>query len=125
LAITPLQPEGRQLIQTYGGGAFTIAGVRHSGSVLVFPAETRPWPVTAFTEITAEMLQPVVDAGAEVEFLIVGAGLAAARLPDPLRDAFRNVGVTVEVMDTGAAARTFNVLMMEDRRLAAALIAVP
>ena len=122
--ITPLLPEGRQLIQTYGGGAFTIAGVRHSGSVLVFPAETRPWPVAAFGDITAEGLQPVAEAGAQVEFLIIGAGAAAARLPDPVRDAFREVGVTIEVMDTGAAARTFNVLMLEDRRLAAALIAI-
>lgn len=122
--ITPLVPKGRQMIQTYGAGAFTIAGVRHAGSVLVFPARTEPWPVAEASRIAFADLQAVVDAGAEVEFLLVGTGTSPAALPAAVSAALRAAGIAVEVMDTGAACRTFNVLLAEDRRLAAALIAI-
>lgn len=122
--ITPLVPKGRQPIQSYGGGAFTIAGRRHTGSVLVFPDRSEPWPVAAFAEVTVENLSPAFAASAEFEFLIIGAGVDPATADPALRAALRESGITLEVMDTGAACRTFNVLLAEDRRLAAALIAV-
>jgi len=122
--ITPLVSKGGQLIQSYGGGAFSIAGERYTGSVLVFPDRTEPWPVTAFTDVTAETLAAAVAAAAEFEFLIIGAGKDSAHADPMLRAYLRDAGISLEVMDTGAACRTFNVLLAEDRQIAAALIAI-
>ena len=122
--ITPLVPKGRQVIQTYGGGAFTIAGVRHGGSVLVFPARTEAWPVADMARLEPGDLRAVADAGPDVDLLLLGAGQGPAALPAAVAEAMRAAGVAVEVMDTGAACRTFNVLLAENRRLAAALIAI-
>jgi uncharacterized protein len=122
--ITPLIPEGRQVIQSYGGGGFRISGVDHRGSVIVFPTRTVAWNATALAEATADNLAPVTAPGADVTLLLVGAGRAPPGLLAPdLRKTLREAGIVAEVMDTGAACRTFNVLMAEERRVAAALIA--
>jgi len=124
--ISPLIPEGRQVIQSYGGGGFRISGVDHRGAVLVFPTRTVPWNVAALAEATADNLAPVTAPDAHVTLLLMGAGRAPPGVLMPeLRKALREAGVVAEVMDTGAACRTFNVLMAEERRVAAALIAVP
>lgn len=117
--------EGPQVINAYGDGGFRIGGVRHEGSVLVFPAVTLAWDVTRFEDVTARSLAPVVAREPAVEILLLGCGAAIRLVPAGLRDALRRDGVVVEAMDTGAAARTFNVLFAEERRVAAALIAVP
>ncbi|MBM3485176.1 MAG: hypothetical protein FJX67_00870 [Alphaproteobacteria bacterium] len=122
--ITPLVPEGRQVIQSYGGGGFRIAGTSHAGSVLVLPDRTRAWPVTAMAELTFETLAPVWETGAAVSVLLIGTGPRAAFLPAALRAALKDRGIVADVMATGAACRTFNVLLAEDRRVAAALMAV-
>ena len=123
--ISPLIPEGRQVIQSYGGGGFRISGVAHRGSVIVFPTHTVPWNVAALGEATGVNLAPVTAPEARVALLLVGAGRVSPGVLVPeLRKALREAGVVAEVMDTGAACRTFNVLMAEERRVAAALIAV-
>ena len=122
--ITPLVPEGRQVIQSYGGGGFRIAGASHIGSVLVLPGRTRAWPVTAMAELMVETLAPLWEEGAAVEVLLIGTGPRTVLLPPPLRAALKERGIVTDVMATGAACRTFNVLLAEDRRVAAALMAV-
>ncbi|MEX0810341.1 MAG: Mth938-like domain-containing protein [Dongiaceae bacterium] len=124
--ITPLVPEGRQIIESYGSGRFRIAGQIHQGSVLVFPERTEAWSVSAPQNVTVETLAAVVAAGraGEVELLLLGCGPRLTQVAPALRAALRAAGVGVEPMDTGAACRTFNVLMAEGRRVAAALIAV-
>lgn len=124
--VTPLIPAGRQIIETYGDGRFRIANTLHEGSVLVFPGQTLAWPVTDMASLTAASLSAVSDAAkkGEVELLLVGCGARMAMIPRDLRASLRAEGVVLEPMDTGAAARTFNVLMAEGRRVAAALIAV-
>jgi len=122
--ITPILLQGRQLIEGYGGGRFRVAGTAYDGSVLVFADATMPWPVTDFDDITAEVLAPVVDRAAEIDILIVGCG---ARFRAPDRALFQHLadsGIALEMMDTGAACRTFNLLLSDDRLVAAALIAV-
>jgi len=122
--ISPLIPQGRQVIQSYGGGGFRISGVDHRGSVIVFPTRTIPWHASVLAEATAENLAAVTAADAEVTLLLVGGGAAPAGMLAPgLRKSLRDAGIVSEVMDTGAACRTFNVLMAEERRVAAALIA--
>jgi uncharacterized protein len=120
--VTPDLPQGKQIVQSYGDGRFTISGQSYEGSVLVFPDRVVSWPVTSFEEITPESLQPVTDA--DVGVLLLGCGQRMQLVTKALRDPVREAGVVIEPMDTGAAARTFNVLLMEERRVAAALLAV-
>ncbi len=124
--ITPLVPEGRQIIEGYGNGGFRIGGTVHAGSILVFPDRSESWPVASFEAMTLAALAPVIEAGRSgaVELLLLGCGNRLAPVPPPIRAALKEAGVAVEPMDTGAACRTYNVLMAEGRRVAAALIAV-
>ncbi|RAU22629.1 hypothetical protein CU669_08100 [Paramagnetospirillum kuznetsovii] len=120
--ITPVIPAGRQLIKGYGDHGFTISAVRWEGSVLVFPDRTLSWSVGDLSEVTEASLAPVVEAAPEL--LLLGCGATLVPPSRELRAFLRGAGVKLEVMDTGAACRTFNVLLAEDRRVAAALIAV-
>jgi uncharacterized protein len=124
MEITPVVPAGRQLIQAYREGGFTVAGVRHQGSLLVMPERTLAWPVDTLAAVTLTSLAPLTVADPAVELLILGCGPSFAPAPPPLRDALRAHGIVVEGMATPAACRTFNVLLAEDRRVAAALIAL-
>jgi len=122
--ITPPLPAGRQLIRRYGDGGFEIGGVRHEGSVLVMAERTLAWPVSRADDIDIRALDPCVAAGADVTVLLIGTGRRLVPVPPALRAALREHGIGVEAMDTGAACRTFNVLLSEERAVAAALIAV-
>ena len=122
--VTPLIPVGRQVIDAYGNGGFRIAGTAHAGSVLVLPEQTLAWDIADFAALTLESLAPVVAASPAVEILLLGCGRSMAYLDPALRATLRAQGVKVDAMDTGAACRTFNVLLAEERRVAAALIAV-
>ncbi len=122
--ITPQVPAGRKVIQAYGDGGFRIAGSRVTGSVLVFPEAVRAWPVERFDDVALESLTDVLAETPKVELLLVGCGERLLPVPRGLREGLRAAGVVVDVMDTGAACRTFNVLLAEERRVAAALIAV-
>jgi len=117
-------PKGRQLIQAYGEGRFRIAGDAHQGSVLVHPERCHPWAVTAVAEITIDTLSPLLEAGDIPEILLIGCGAVFTGEPAGLRAELKGSGVVLEWMDTGAACRTFNVLLSEERSVAAALIAV-
>ena len=122
--VTPLIPIGRQIIQSYGDGGFRISGARHVGSVLIFPAQTVSWPVALPEDMTLDSLAAIALAEPKVEFLVLGTGPQLRGLSPALRRHFRELGIAIDVMDTGAACRTYNVLLAEERRVAAALIAV-
>jgi len=122
--LNPRLAPGRQLIQAYGDGGFVIAGQRWQGSVLVFPETTQAWACPDFAALGLDVLAPVVDATLIPELLLVGCGPLLRPLPPTLRAALAAAGIRVETMDTGAACRTFNVLLTEERRVAAALFAV-
>lgn len=123
MQVTEGAPSDRQFIESYGPGRFTVSGVEHSGSILVFADRTEAFPVAEFDSLTAEHLAAAMaDTG--VDFILLGCG-GSIRFPArALRDAARAAGVSLEPMDTGAACRTFNVLALEERRVAAALIAL-
>lgn len=122
--ITPKMPAGRQLIQSYGRGGFKVGGEPHPGSVLVFPERTLPWPVRNAADITVDSLVEVTRASRKTSLLLIGCGSRFLPFPHGLGKDLRDLGVALEWMDTGAACRTFNVLLIEDRAVAAALIAV-
>ena len=117
-------------IDAYGDGGFRLTvdqgpGERHEGSLLIVADQAQPWPVAALGELTVAALQPVFDAGrAEVEFLLLGVGPRNAQPPRAVREALWAAGIGLEFMDTPAAARLYNILTSEGRRVAAALIAV-
>jgi uncharacterized protein len=122
LDISPLIPIGRQVIQSYSAGIFRISQVEYTGPVIVLPERTIAWSAPAFADLTAPHLDPIAKAGIEVQVLLLGCG-DKMQLPSPaLRNALKKLGIVVEPMDTGAACRTFNVLMGEDRKVAAALL---
>jgi len=124
--VTPLIPQGKQIIDGYGEGGFRISGQRIEGSVIVFPDKVAAWNVGEAGALSAGSLEAVSAAGraGTVELLLIGTGARMTRIDGALRQALRADGVVVEAMDTGAACRTYNVLIAEGRRVAAALIAV-
>ena len=91
---------------------------------MVFPERTIAWPVEAAADISLEALAPVAAADPCVEILVIGCGASFQAPPKGLREGLSEWGVVLEWMDTGAACRTFNVLLAEERAPAAALIAI-
>lgn len=124
MEITPTIPGDRQVITGYGSNFFRISGVVHSNSVIVFTYQTVAWPVVSMDELLLDRFAPVKAANPAVEVLLLGVGSRNAPVPTILRKQLRDAGIILDSMDTGAACRTYNVLMAEDRRVAAALIAL-
>jgi uncharacterized protein len=119
--VTPLIPADRQVIDSYGAAGFHVSGVAYDSAILVFPDGTLPWAVTALAEISAESLAPVMARG-DIQILLLGCGRRMQPVTPAVRKALRQAGIVVDAMDTGAACRTYNVLLAEDRRVAAALL---
>jgi uncharacterized protein len=111
-------------LTAYGDGGFRFAGARHEGSVLVLNGELHAWSLEALAAATPEHFDPVFAADPVPELVLLGAGPRMARAPAPVAQRFRDAGVGLEVMDTGAACRVYATLAGEGRRFAAALIAV-
>lgn len=124
MALRELDPAALR-VERYGNGGFTIGGVAYRGSVLLLPGGVVPWPVATADTLCADHFAPAIAARDGFELLLIGAGPRNVLLPRALRQALMESGLRFDVMDSGAAARTFNVLAAEDRLIAAALIAVP
>lgn len=120
--ITPAISKDKRIVESYGDLQFKISGERYQGSVLIFPNRVEAWAPESLEQVTAESLKPAVNPSVDV--LLLGCGPKMVMLPRVLKDELRAHGIVVEIMDTGAACRTYNVLMMEGRQVAAALIAV-
>jgi uncharacterized protein len=119
--LTPVPTAGRQIIERYASSGFRVSGVIYHGPVLVFPDSTVPWDAASASDVTFDALAPVIEHGG-VEILLLGLGRAMTAVPGALRTALRAARIALEAMDTGAACRTYNVLVAEDRRVAAALV---
>ena len=119
--LTPVPTAGRQIIERYAASGFRVSGVIYHGPIMVFPDLTVAWDAANARDITWETLAPVIEHGG-VEILLLGLGRSTSAVPAALRTALRTGGIALEAMDTGAACRTYNVLVAEDRRVAAALI---
>ncbi|MGA7261370.1 MAG: Mth938-like domain-containing protein [Stellaceae bacterium] len=119
--LTPVATAGRQIIERYAASGFRVSGVIYPGPVLVFPDLTVPWDAASASDVTWGTLAPVIEHGG-VEILLLGLGRSTSAVPAALRTALRAARIALEAMDTGAACRTYNVLVAEDRRVAAALI---
>ncbi len=115
---------GRQYIQRYGGGGFRVSGVAWPGSIIVFAVRTIAWPVAAFADASEADFAPIFAETPAPEVLLIGTGPKLEPLPATLRARFRAAQIGVDTMDTGAACRTFSLLVGEGRRVAAALVAL-
>ena len=125
MEITPLIPEGRQVIESYGDGRFRVSGVAIEGSLLILPMATFPWSVVDVAGATLDSLSPILTADPPVEILLVGCGKRLVPLAPALKSALRERGIGADPMDTGAACRTYNVLASEGRSVVAALLLTP
>ncbi|MCE9649311.1 MAG: Mth938-like domain-containing protein [Parvibaculum sp.] len=116
--------DGQPLIDAYGDHGFRLASQRFEGSILLTPRGLYPWSVATLAEADSASLAPLAACADEFDFLIVGGGAGFARFSKNLAAYLANLRIVPDFMDTGAACRTYNVLRSEDRRVAAALIAV-
>jgi uncharacterized protein len=115
-------PAQVQVIRTYGPGHFQISDRDWREPVLVTPTATTAWPVTRAEELSTDNVGAVRAGEAPAELLVVGCGRRSVFVPPALRAALKDIGLSLEVVDTGSACRIYNVLLAEGRRVAAALI---
>jgi len=121
--VTPLIPEGRQIIQGYGANGFKVNGVSYDGAIIVSPMQTRGWDAPRdFADLSETDFSTLADEAGEIDVVLLGCGARGEFVPPKLRAALKEKGLIVESMDTGAACRTYNVLMAEGRRVTAALM---
>ena len=112
------------LIDAYGNGGFRFAGMSHRGSLLCLPDGVWPWSVKDAAEVGAAALELVFARGEVLDVFLIGSGRDPWPIPERLRERFRALGVSVDAMPTGPAVRTYNILLAENRRVGAGLIAV-
>jgi uncharacterized protein len=112
------------LIDAHGGGGFRFAGMSHRGSLLCLPDGIWAWPVSTPAAIAAETLAQVFAHTDDLDFFILGTGAAPWIMPAALRQRFRDAHISADTMTTGPAVRTYNVMLMENRRVGAGLIAM-
>jgi uncharacterized protein len=122
-AETPHLP-GTAPIDAYGNGGFRFAGMSHRGSLLCLPSGIWAWPVATPADIDEAALAPLFAEPGRCEFFILGTGETPWLMPGWLRGKFRDCRLGVEVMTTGAAVRTWNIVVAEQRPVGAGLIAV-
>lgn len=111
-------------VDAWGGGGFRVAGEWRPGSLLILDDVARPWPVASLAELTPDAFVEVIARRDAAEFVLLGTGLTPGLPSRAVREALRAAGVGLEFMSTEAAARTYNIVASEGRRVAAALIAV-
>jgi uncharacterized protein len=112
------------VINSHGEGGFRFAGMSHRGSLLCLPDGIWAWPVDKAEELTEDTLALVFARVGALDFFILGTGKVLWNMPPGLRVRFRDAHVSLDTMTTGAAVRTYNVMLMESRRVGAGLIAV-
>lgn len=115
---------GRPPIDAYGAGGFRFADMSHRGSILCLPSGVHGWDVDAADAISQNTLSRVFQEADGIEVLLIGMGEEFRRVPKELQAVLRENGIVTDAMSTGSAVRTYNVLLAEDRAVAAALIAV-
>lgn len=115
---------GRAPIEAYGNGGFRFAEMSHRGSLLCLPSGIHGWEPADPEALTEADFEKLFAEAGQVEILLVGCGPDLKRLPAPLRASLKEARISCDSMSTGAAVRTYNVLLAEERAVAAAFIAV-
>ncbi len=111
-------------IDAYGNGGFRFAGMSHRGSLMCLPSGIHAWQIVEPADLGPEAFSRVFAEAGDIEVLLIGTGREIVPLRSEWRDMFRARRISADAMTTGAAVRTYNVLLAEGRAVAAALIAV-
>ena len=119
--ITPLIRSDAQVIQSYKGGQFKVSHTVYTKPIIVFPDVTLEWDAASVEVLSLTDFQPLIDRASEVDVILVGGGARGIFVSPALRADLKKHGITIDAMDTGAACRTYNILMAEGRLVAAAL----
>lgn len=117
MRLTEIIYDGPKPIDSYGPGFFRVDAKVHYGPLLVLPDQVLSWQ-------GLDDLTPFLAHKAKFDVLFLGMGSEVAQLPEQLRISFDEAGIGVELMATPAACRTYNVLLLEGRRVAAGLLPV-
>ena len=117
MRLNEVQFDDSRPIDGYGPGFFRIGGKVFQGAVLAMGSGVHVWG--GFEDVAT-----VIAAKDDLDVLFVGTGAEIAHIPAPFREALEEAGIGVEPMSSPAACRTYNVLLSEGRRVAAALIPV-
>lgn len=115
---------GRHLLDAVGNGGFRFADMSHRGSILILASGIYAWSAREPDDLTPSAFAPVIAEAAKLDFLLIGTGRHPAYLSDEVRWRFREAKIGIDAMTTPAAARTYNVMVNEGRRVAAALLAI-
>jgi len=115
---------GRAPVDSYGNGGFRFADMSHRGSILCLPSGIHGWALEEGDPLSPEAFERVIAEAEGIEVLLVGTGKDLRPLPRETREKLKAAGISADPMSTGAAVRTFNILLAEERAVAAALIAV-
>lgn len=115
---------GRAPVDAYGNGGFRFADMSHRGSILCLPSGIHGWALEEGDPLSPEAFERVIAEAEGIEVLLVGTGKDLRPLPRETREKLKAAGISADPMSTGAAVRTFNILLAEERAVAAALIAV-
>jgi len=112
-------------IDAYGDGGFRLDKKRVEGSMILLPqAGMFPWKITTPGEMLPATFDQLVGAADSFDLILIGTGDQIALPPRETRTFLSDIPLKFDVMDTGAACRTYNILLGENRRVAAALLAV-
>ncbi len=125
MEFVPLNAGERLTVEGYGAGTFKVAGAEVAGSMLIWAERFEPWPVQDVAGLDDTATEPLLALARDIDILLIGTGTQPAQLPPPRRRQLREAGLGVEIMNTPAACRTYNVLVAEGRRVAAAVVAMP
>jgi uncharacterized protein len=115
---------GRAPIDAYGNGGFRFADMSHRGSILCLPSGIHGWDQKEGEPLTVEAFARVIAEAADIEVILVGTGANLKPIPAELKSALKAAGIASDPMSTGAAVRTYNIMLAESRAVATALIAV-
>lgn len=115
-------PRGALSIQGYSTSGFRAAGHVFDGGLVITPEQADIWPLEKLADATVEHFSLVITNEPSIEILLLGTGSVITWPTPELLGALKEQGLSVDVMDSRAAARTFNVLVAEGRRVAATLL---
>ena len=124
LEASPVLSFDKQYIQSYGDAGFKVSDKAYTTPIIVFPESIEKWVLYKENEFSIKNFNTFLELENKPEILLIGCGKVAKLVPEEIRDIMRNQGIVVEPMGTGAACRTFNVLVLEERNVAAALLPI-
>ncbi len=123
--VTPLIRANQNVIQSYTKGVFKISSVIYNSPVIVAPDMVNVWKipnVRGVSDLKLEHFYDLIKTSDNIDVMLLGSGAKMNFLPRELKVLLKENGLKIDVMDTGAACRTYNVLMADGRRVVCALL---